>query len=106
MPQKTISRRARNARALLAGGAIAVVVHSCVPVADPIQAAVQTIDVAPKNVSMFVGDIVQLTGTARDAGQQPLARTITWTSDHREIADVAADGTVAAHSPGVATITA
>src|SRR5207237_6485038 len=50
---------------------------------------VATVDVTPPSASVQAGQTVQLTGTPRDAGGNPLSgRTVTWSSSNTAVATV------------------
>jgi hypothetical protein len=53
-----------------------------------------------------LGETVQLTATARDAGGNPISRLITWTSSDEGVTTVSSTGLVTAVGNGAATITA
>src|SRR5207248_368282 len=68
---------------------------------------VATVDVTPPSASVQAGQTVQLTGTPRDAGGNPLSgRTVTWSSSNTSVATVSNSGLVSGVTPGTATITA
>src|SRR5438094_367048 len=68
---------------------------------------VATVDVTPPSASVQAGQTVQLTGTPRDAGGNPLSgRTVTWSSSNTAVATVSNSGLVSGVTPGSATITA
>jgi uncharacterized protein YjdB len=68
---------------------------------------VATVTLAPAVLSMTVGQMTQLTATARDAnGTVLVGRPVQWSSSNTAVALVAADGTVSALTDGSANITA
>src|SRR5207253_1403744 len=68
---------------------------------------VATVEVTPPSASVQAGQTVQLTGTPRDAGGNPLSgRTVTWSSSNTAVATVSNSGLVSGVTPGSATITA
>lgn len=68
---------------------------------------VASVDVTPTSATVSVGNTVQLTATARDAGGQPLTgRTFTWTTSAPSVATVSSTGLVTGQAEGGATITA
>src|SRR5207302_720893 len=68
---------------------------------------VASVDVTPPSASVQAGQTVQLTGTPRVAGGNPLSgRTVTWSSSNTSVATVSNSGLVSAVTPGSATITA
>src|SRR5205814_151323 len=68
---------------------------------------VATVEVTPPSASVQAGQTVQLTGTPRDAGGNPLlGRTVTWSSSNTSVATVSNSGLVSGVTPGTATITA
>src|SRR5439155_771672 len=68
---------------------------------------VASVEVTPASASVPVGQSVQLTGTPRDAGGNPLSgRTVTWSSSNTAAATVSNSGLVSGVTPGSATITA
>ena len=70
-------------------------------------APVASVAVSPTSATLIVGQTVQLEAQPRDASGRPLdGRTVTWSSNRSDVATVSATGTVAAVSPGTATITA
>jgi serine/threonine-protein kinase len=69
-------------------------------------ALIASLDV-PSNRNMLVDESFRATATPHDArGAALRGRSITWSSDHPEIAAVDAEGTVRGRSAGTATITA
>jgi len=63
--------------------------------------------VSPSSATLVVGQTVDLEAQPRDASGQSLnGRTVTWSTNRPDVATVTAAGTVAAVSPGSATITA
>ena len=80
-----------------AGGASITV--SGVPVAS--------VTVSPASANLQVGQTVQLTGTPRDAGGNPLSgRAVIWTTSNGSVASVSGTGLVTGTGAGSATITA
>lgn len=70
-------------------------------------APVASVAVSPSSATLVVGQTVELEAQPRDASGQPLSgRTVTWSSNRSDVATVTSTGTVAAVSPGTATITA
>src|SRR5207247_8449101 len=68
---------------------------------------VASVEVTPPSASVQAGQTVQLTGTPRDAGGNPLSgRTVTWSSSNTAAATVSNSGLVSGVTPGSATITA
>src|SRR5207244_516396 len=68
---------------------------------------VASVEVTPPSASVQAGQTVQLTGTPRDAGGNPLSgRTVTWSSSNTSVATVSNSGLVSGVTPGTATITA
>jgi hypothetical protein len=69
---------------------------------------VVTVEVAPDQATIAVGETLALTATARDAdGDVLTGRTVTWSSDDETVASVTAAGVVEGESPGgPVTITA
>jgi len=68
---------------------------------------VATVDVTPPSASVQAGQTVQLTGTPRDAGGNPLSgRTVTWSSSNTAVATVSNSGLVSGVTPGSITISA
>ena len=68
---------------------------------------VSSVVVTPPHVDATPGAQKQLTAVVYDAAQNALAgRAVTWSTSNVDIATVDANGTVAAKSPGTATITA
>jgi uncharacterized protein YjdB len=69
--------------------------------------AVTSVIVSPATASVPAGQTVQLTGTPRDAGGNPLTgRVVTWTTNNASVATVSPSGLVNGVAPGSATITA
>jgi uncharacterized protein YjdB len=70
-------------------------------------APVASVAVSPSSATLIVGQTVELEAQPRDASGQPLGgRVVTWSSNKVDVATVTSTGTVAALSPGTATITA
>ena len=70
-------------------------------------APVASVTVSPSAATLIVGQTVELEAQPRDASGRLLdGRTVTWSSNRSDVATVSATGTVAAVSPGTATITA
>ena len=70
-------------------------------------APVASVSVSPSSATLIVGQTAELEAQPRDASGQPLSgRSVTWSSNHSEVATVTSTGVVAAVSPGTATITA
>ena len=70
-------------------------------------APVASVAVSPSSATLVVGQTIELEAQPRDASGQPLSgRPVTWSSNHPEVATVTSTGTVAALSPGTATIAA
>src|SRR5207253_3147841 len=68
---------------------------------------VATVTVAPASASIFVGDTKQLAVVTKDAnGNELTGRSVSWVSDHPEIATVSSTGLVTGVAVGSATITA
>jgi uncharacterized protein YjdB len=68
---------------------------------------VSKVVVTPSQVDAAPGAQKQLTATALDAAQNPLAgRAVTWSTSNAEVAKVDANGNVSAMAAGTATITA
>src|SRR5207247_600814 len=68
---------------------------------------VATVEVTPPSASVQAGQTVQLTGTPRDAGGNPLSgRMVTWSSSNTSVTTVSSCGPVLGVTPGSATITA
>src|SRR5438132_1696904 len=68
---------------------------------------VATVDVTPPSASVQAGQTVQLTGTPRDAGGNPLSgRTVTWSSSNPAVRTVSQSGRGSGVTTGAATITA
>ena len=72
--------------------------------AAPTIVKVTSIALTRASMTIEVNDVVQLTATAKpdDAAD----KSVTWSSDHADIASVATDGKVTAKAVGTATITA
>ena len=70
-------------------------------------APVASVSVSPSSATLIVGQTAELEAQPRDASGQPLSgRSVTWSSNHSEVATVTSSGIVAAVSAGSATITA
>jgi uncharacterized protein YjdB len=68
---------------------------------------VASVTVSPPTAGVQVGQTVQLTGTPKDAGGNPLSgRVVTWTTSNASIAAVNGSGLVSGVAAGSATITA
>ncbi len=68
---------------------------------------VSTVTVTPSTGSLYVGQTLQLTASAKDsAGNTLTGRTVTWSSASPTIATVSSQGLVTAIAAGVATVTA
>src|SRR5205807_4490530 len=67
---------------------------------------VATVEVTPPSASVQAGQTVQLTGTPRDAGGNPLSgRTVTWSSSNTSVATVSNSGLASGVTPGSPTTT-
>lgn len=85
--------------AVIEGQSATVVVTVLEPVAR--------VEVAPSTDTVFVGDQLQLTATARNAsGAELSGRAIAWSSSNDAVGMVSADGVVTALTAGSVTITA
>lgn len=62
------------------------------------------INLSPTDATLIVGQSLQLTTTISPSDVTD--QTVTWKSDSESVASISTDGTVTAHSPGKATITA
>ena len=88
----------------LTGGALGVEIKAgnagaVVPVAS--------VDVTPASAIVAVGGTVQLTAALKDAGGEPLiGRTVTWSSNAPQFANVSSTGLVTGVAAGPATISA
>src|SRR2546426_459273 len=68
---------------------------------------VASVTVSPATGSLYVGQTVQLTATAKDSAGNPLTgRVIAWSSDNTTVATVSTAGLMTAKAAGSATITA
>jgi uncharacterized protein YjdB len=68
---------------------------------------IASITIAPPSLELTVGESSRLTATVRDASDAPVpGAPVAWSTSAPPVATVAADGTVTAHAPGSATITA
>lgn len=67
---------------------------------------VASVSVAPATAGVGVGDTVRLTATPRDANNQPVSRSVSWTSLNPGIATVDNSGLVRGVAVGTATIQA
>ncbi len=65
-----------------------------------------TLSVAPVVVELHPGEAQQLTAEVLDQHGDPLAATVSWTSDDPTVAEVSSTGLIAAMAPGQATVTA
>jgi uncharacterized protein YjdB len=72
----------------------------------PTPPVVDQVVVSAAATSLRVGKTLVLTATPRAKGNPVSGKPVAWSSDHAEIASVAADGTVTGAAPGTATITA
>jgi uncharacterized protein YjdB len=69
-------------------------------------AAVGNVSVAPGSLALTQGQTGTLAATVTDANGNPLAQSVSWSSDHPNIASVSSTGVVTAVAPGSAVITA
>jgi len=74
---------------------------------DPTQPAeIISVTLAPLNAALNIGATLTLAPTVLDAGGQPVAAALTWTSSDPSIAEVSGAGVVTALATGDVTITA
>lgn len=70
-------------------------------------APVASVAVSPTAATLIVGETLQLEAQPLDGAGRPLAgRAVTWSTNRPDVATVTSTGTVAAISPGTASITA
>lgn len=65
-----------------------------------------SVHVVPPRSTLAVGKMLQLSAWATDSAGSPAGGPVHWASSNPQVATVAPDGRVSAHSPGTVTITA
>ena len=73
----------------------------------PSTPVVTTVEISPGNVSLFMGDTIQLFATIKDQNGSPVTgKRVTWTSEATTVASVDSTGLVIARASGTARIAA
>jgi hypothetical protein len=74
---------------------------------QPVTPVVTTVEISPSPVTVFMGDTIKLTATAKDQnGSVTAGKTVSWSSDATSVATIDTAGTVVAKTSGTARISA